>query len=298
MMDAMESTAITQHLWDQMRTDMGADELLKMQTACQSLLSGQLGALADQQKEDLQSVDRALLKLARRIEGEPINWSDDSEAAHALRGPLNSTLGFSRLILKGLDGPVNKAQREAVQAIYGASRRLLVHFNLLLDATFLIKNELSLDLELFRLGDLLDELVALGDGWAKRGGFSFAVDVEAAAHQVMIHSNAKRLKEALVALMTAAVKCGPAGSVGLGAWLEADNVMLTIENQECRLPPSFPVDLSTLLTASADRSLPYDLHLNIGVAWHLLDRLNGQLTVRQTDGASLFAVSLALERAR
>lgn len=108
-------TEIIQVLWDQMRSDLQADTLPQLHDACHSLVTGALGSLTEQQREDLESVERSVLKLSRRIEGEPINWSSHSEAAHALRGPLNSIIGFSRLMLKGIDGSFTDAQDKALQ---------------------------------------------------------------------------------------------------------------------------------------------------------------------------------------
>ena len=48
--------ALAQNLWDRMRRDLQRDELPQMQTACQALLSEQLGPLTAQQAEDLQAV--------------------------------------------------------------------------------------------------------------------------------------------------------------------------------------------------------------------------------------------------
>ena len=116
---------LIQTLWDQMKADLHTGEMSQIHDACQTLLRGDPGPLTELQTEDLESVDRSLAKLIERAEGEPIDWADYSEAAHALRGPLNATIGFSRLILKGIDGPITEAQKEPLETIYNGSRRML-----------------------------------------------------------------------------------------------------------------------------------------------------------------------------
>jgi signal transduction histidine kinase len=145
-----------------MRTDLRTDALLQLNQACHSLLSGSLGALTELQVEDLQSIERAVSKLTSLIEGEPIDWTDYTEVAHALRGPLNTTLGFSRLMLKGTEGPINEAQREALETTHTMSRRLLALFNLLLDGLQLMDNDISVTIEPVRVNGILQELITLG----------------------------------------------------------------------------------------------------------------------------------------
>lgn len=45
--------------------------------------------------------------------------------SHALRTPLNSIIGFSRVMLKGLDGPLNEVQRNDLATIHEGGRQLL-----------------------------------------------------------------------------------------------------------------------------------------------------------------------------
>src|SRR5690606_6455814 len=45
--------------------------------------------------------------------------------SHELRTPLNSIIGFSRVILKGIDGPINEQQEQDLSAIYNSGQLLL-----------------------------------------------------------------------------------------------------------------------------------------------------------------------------
>ncbi len=45
--------------------------------------------------------------------------------SHELRTPLNSIIGFSRVILKGIDGPVSELQGQDLTAIYNSGQHLL-----------------------------------------------------------------------------------------------------------------------------------------------------------------------------
>ena len=283
---------LIQALWDQMRADLHADTLPQLNHACHALISGSLGPLTDLQRDDLGSVERALIKMTQRIEGAPINWTDYSEAAHALRGPLNSTLGFSRLTLKGIDGPINEAQREALETIYSGSRRLLALFNLLLDALLLVQKEIVVDMEPVRADKILEELVAVGHTLADTRNYAFETEVDSQVSQIIIEIDAQRLKQALSALMAVLVRYMDDGRVTLRAWLNGQELLIQLENLACQLPKPLLVNLCDLLTEKADRSFPYDAHLRLGLATHLINEMGGHLEARQTDEMCTFTVTL------
>jgi K+-sensing histidine kinase KdpD len=237
-------------------------------------------------------VERSIAKLTRRIEGAPINWADYSEAAHALRGPLNSTIGFSRLMLKELDGPLTDAQKEALQTVHNTGRRLLVLFNLVLDSLYVIGNELIINVESFELGQLLEELITTGKTLAKGGGFDFKPQVAAGVTQATVSSDTRRLKQAITALLAISIKYRGDGAVVMRAWLSEDKLLIQLESPEWRLPAIFLTDLSSLLTREADHSLPYDAHLRLGLAWRMLREMDADLQARQVDGKGTFTVTL------
>ncbi|RMF04959.1 MAG: sensor histidine kinase, partial [Chloroflexi bacterium] len=54
--------------------------------------------------------------------------------SHDLRGPLNSVLGFTELLLEGIDGPLNDVQKEDLTAIYQSGTQLLRLINAAVDA--------------------------------------------------------------------------------------------------------------------------------------------------------------------
>ncbi|HET7376705.1 MAG TPA: ATP-binding protein, partial [Anaerolineae bacterium] len=53
--------------------------------------------------------------------------------SHELRTPLNSIIGFSRVIMRGIDGPVTELQAADLQSIYSSGQHLLSLINNILD---------------------------------------------------------------------------------------------------------------------------------------------------------------------
>lgn len=283
-----------QTLWDQMRDELRTDPLPQLNQACRSLLSSVLGPLTAQQIEDLEAIERSLFKLTQRIEGDPIEWIDYSEAAHALRGPLNATIGFSRLMLKGIDGPVNEAQTKALQTIHTGSRRLLVLFNLLLDALLLTRNDMSFSVEPIRVDETLEELVALGRTIADKREFAFESDVRNQIAGATIKGDAKRLKQALSALLTVSAKSMREGLMILSARIDGNVLTLQLKTQACQLPAPLLADLSVLLTDKADPAHPYDVRIRLGLAWRLMTGMGGRLDAQNTADTCTFTITLPM----
>ena len=75
-------------------------------------------ALADRTRE----LDQALEALARARVAPGVV---PSALSHELKTPLTAILGFSDLLLAGLEGPLSDAQREDVESIARSGRRLL-----------------------------------------------------------------------------------------------------------------------------------------------------------------------------
>jgi len=70
--------------------------------------------------EDMKEVDRVKSQFLANM-------------SHELRTPLNSIIGFSRVILKGIDGPINEIQKQDMTAIYNSGQHLLTLINDILD---------------------------------------------------------------------------------------------------------------------------------------------------------------------
>ncbi len=67
--------------------------------------------------------------------------------SHELRTPLNSIIGFSRVILKGIDGPITDVQEQDLNAIYSSGQHLLSLINDVLDLSKIEAGKMELAFE-------------------------------------------------------------------------------------------------------------------------------------------------------
>ncbi len=88
--------------------------------------------------------------------------------SHELRTPLNSIIGFSRVILKGIDGPVTELQQQDLSAIYNSGQHLLNLINDILDLSKIEAGKLELAFEEdVNLADLIQSVVPTIQGLIK-----------------------------------------------------------------------------------------------------------------------------------
>ena len=88
--------------------------------------------------------------------------------SHELRTPLNSIIGFSRVIMKGIDGPVTDLQTQDLTAIHNSGQHLLKLINDVLDISKIEagKMELAFD-EDTNIADLINSAMSTAVGLTK-----------------------------------------------------------------------------------------------------------------------------------
>lgn len=88
---------------------------------------------------------------------------------HEFRTPLNAVLGFSDVLLSGIDGDVNESQREDLEIIRASGIRLRVLLDSALDISQLADGELRLDVDQVDVCELVDRAASeAGQLWSNK----------------------------------------------------------------------------------------------------------------------------------
>lgn len=80
-----------------------------------------------------------------------------SWASHDLKTPLNSVIGFSKVVLKGIDGPVNETQQNDLSTVFNAGQRMLALISYLVEIARLNNGHTQLKREEFDITELISE---------------------------------------------------------------------------------------------------------------------------------------------
>ncbi len=135
--------------------------------------------------------------------------------SHELRTPLNSIIGFSRVILKGIDGPINETQSQDLAAIYNSGQHLLNLINNILDISKIEAGKMELQFTEISIVDVINSAMSTAAGLIK--------DKPIKLEQVVppdlptVRADHTRIGQVLINLVSNAVKFTDSGSITIEA---------------------------------------------------------------------------------
>lgn len=148
--------------------------------------------------------------------------------SHELRTPLNSIIGYTDVLLMGLDGELDPEIFTDIQAINDNGQHLLSLINDILDLAKIEAGRMTLDVSDVNVGKLLEDVKKNNDGLVTHKQVEIVVDV--APNLPMIRGDHHRLSQVMTNLVSNAVKFTEQGSVTLRAILNGNDMVLQVED--------------------------------------------------------------------
>ncbi|MCS6871356.1 MAG: GAF domain-containing protein [Anaerolineae bacterium] len=143
--------------------------------------------------------------------------------SHELRTPLNSIIGFSRVILKGIDGPLTEMQRQDLTTIYESGKHLLGLVNDILDQAKIEADRMEFSIAPFAMQEVIKGVASTAIGLIKDKPLRLYQEIEPDLPNVM--GDEFRTRQALLNLVSNAVKFTPQGSITIACFrTEIDGV--------------------------------------------------------------------------
>jgi signal transduction histidine kinase/CheY-like chemotaxis protein/HAMP domain-containing protein len=160
--------------------------------------------------------------------------------SHELRTPLNSVIGFSRVILKGIDGPINETQEQDITAIYNSGLHLLNMINEILDLSKIEAGKMELQIDDVEISNVVNNAVNSASGLIKGKPIQLVTRVE--PDLPSIKGDELRLSQILTNLLGNAVKFTEKGSITIEAGLHhtednADEILITVADTGIGIAP-------------------------------------------------------------
>jgi len=131
--------------------------------------------------------------------------------SHELRTPLNSIIGFSRVIMKGIDGPVTELQTQDLSAIYNAGQHLLNMINDILDISKIEAGKMELAFEDVDLTQVIESVLSTARGLVKDKPVELRTEIPAGLP--IIHADPTRIRQIMLNLLSNAAKFTDEGSI-------------------------------------------------------------------------------------
>ncbi len=169
-------------------------------------------ALALQDTRSFQLTEQALdeMREADRLKSQFL-----ANMSHELRTPLNSIIGFSRVILKGIDGPITENQEEDLTAIYNAGQHLLGLINDILDVSKVDAGKMELTFTEVDLAEIIRGVMSTAVGYVKDKPIELIIDVPTDLPKVQ--GDNIRIRQVLINLVSNAAKFTEEGHIGVSA---------------------------------------------------------------------------------
>ncbi|MBW7997224.1 MAG: hypothetical protein FVQ81_11775 [Candidatus Glassbacteria bacterium] len=190
------------------------------------------------------SLNRSNRELARSKAGleEAVRLKNEFLASfsHELKTPLNSILGFCRLLREQNQGPLNEKQQKSILIIDENSKNLLERINRILDYAKLEFEKIVPEFREVELQALLDETGAVFEPSLRRKGLSFSTVDRIGT----VSTDRKLLSQVLQAAVDNAIKFTDNGSVTVTAGESAD-------------PKFWSLEVSDTGEGIAEREIPY-----------------------------------------
>jgi signal transduction histidine kinase len=237
-------------------------------------------------------------EAAARGEAERANRAKNDFLAvmsHELRTPLNAIIGYGSLLRDGIPDPATAAQRHQLERIGASAKHLLALIDEVLTLSRLELNEERVTPVHISIATLVEDAAAMVEPQARAKGLPLLLHLS--EPELMVHTDAGKLRQALVNLMGNAVKFTDRGeiTVRVAADANADEVTIEVEDTGLGIAPEhlqrvfeafWQVDQAATRRAGGTG-------LGLNVTRRLVRLLGGDVTVRSTLGqGSCFTLRL------
>jgi signal transduction histidine kinase len=220
--------------------------------------------------------------------------------SHELRTPLNSILGFTDVMLEGLDGDLTDYMDNDLRLIQKNGRHLLHLINDVLDMAKIESGRMNLHPETFKMHDLLDEVVSITAPLASEKNLSLFID-EDSDNKVEVYADNTRLRQVMINLVNNSIKFTEKGKITLSVkQMSGARVLIAVKDTGIGIPLDHleavfqeftQVDTTTTRKAGGTG-------LGLPISRRLIEMHGGRLWVESTgiDGeGSTFFVELPVE---
>ena len=149
-----------------------------------------------------------------------------SWASHDLKTPLNAVIGFTKVVIKGYDGPVTETQVTDLTTVSNSGQRMLGLINNLVEIARINKGEIALAREEADIASLISEYA---ERWKSQNPAKpVAINIQIVAPTFQV--DFQQLRQIINHLLTFAALRVTEGSISLSASDNAEGLTVTIQS--------------------------------------------------------------------
>jgi signal transduction histidine kinase len=222
--------------------------------------------------------------------------------SHDLKSPLNSVIGFTDLLIRGLEGELTPKQRFSILKIAEESEKLLIQIADILDTSKLDAGTFELDRSAVFAEDMLVE--CMSEAQRLIGTRPITLNTEFQAELPHVYMDKARIRQALISLLARVMSVMKEGKVSLTAHVETPTddrdafFQMTIADPAGRISLAEKEKMSQAfhsMNGTPSRSGAGGLGLGIALVKDVVQLHDGELHVIAREGSGpIFIVDLPL----
>jgi signal transduction histidine kinase len=172
---------------------------------------------------------------ARLMEASRLKSQFLANMSHELRTPLNSIIGFSKVLLKRLDGDLTGRQDAYVRSVHNSSRHLLELINSILDFSRVEAGKFDMRLEKVDLHDIVEECIESSMPLVRDKRVKIEQDIP--VELPLVNADRTRVKQVLLNLLSNAIKFTHSGRVLIHVRSEAEALHVSVSDTGIGISP-------------------------------------------------------------
>ncbi len=162
--------------------------------------------------EEIKKVNERLQEENKKLlETDKLKSKFMANMTHELRTPLNAIIGFSTILLQGLDGEISEKQKEDISFIRESGEKLMEHINDLLDFSKIEAKMVSLSREKLNVKEMAEDVVQIIRATLNGKEIKVAHEIENDLPLIFVDNG--RFRQIMFNLLSNAVKFTKKGAV-------------------------------------------------------------------------------------
>jgi signal transduction histidine kinase/CheY-like chemotaxis protein len=175
-----------------------------------------------QRTSELQAANQELAR-ANKLKSEFL-----ANVSHELRTPLSAIIGFSQILLDGIDGPINEEQQQDILQVNKSGQSLLGLINQILDLSKIEAGKMELAIERVELPELVTGVLESISPLAQAKGLR--IETRFTPGLAAVEADPTRLKQILINLLSNGVKFTDRGHIEVIAQASGRMVRIAVKD--------------------------------------------------------------------
>jgi signal transduction histidine kinase len=219
-----------------------------------------------------------------------------ARVSHDLRTPLNSIIGFTRIVLRRTEGQLPSLQKDNLQKVLISSEHLLNLINELLDLAKIDAGKMEVVADIFRVEDVINMTTATVEPLLKDGRVRLVKDI--AVNLPPVKTDRDKLKQILFNLLSNAAKFTEHGEIRVSAAPDNGTLRLAVSDSGIGMKPEALAHIfEEFQQAEKTTASRYGgTGLGLAIVKKFINLMGGEIVVESEVGkGSKFTITLPME---